>query len=362
MQLLLIDANNIGYASMYIPALSSLSHEGQATGGILGVIQSAMRLIQKFPGSVPFLLWDGHASWRKDILPEYKANRKDPAQQEVAQSWERQRAIASILFLHLGIPQIRAADAEADDLAGFLTRAIDRSGQSTVRRIALASGDTDWWQAISPKVTWLSPITDKLVTLDSLRSDQVKDGPFLSPDEYLEAKIIAGDSSDNIPGVSGVGLKTACKLLRQHVGTQGIIAAVEQGRAKDKRSISIAEHAERIAVNRRIMDWRHAPTIATGSWGILRSSFCMEDFRTEAQAWGLQRLLDRFGSGDAWQSWEQSIPWGDALDFVESTITEPAPSQAAPSHAEPSQAEPLQDRPEKSVAELDDSFWESCFA
>lgn len=323
MDLLLIDANNIGYASMYMPALSLLSHNGQATGGILGVLQSTIRLINKFPDTVPILLWDGHAAWRKELCPEYKENRKDEAKLAVAESWERQRAIASALFLHLGILQVRAADAEADDLAGFLARAahVEDSG---IDHVILASADTDWWQAISEKVWWFSPIKDRKVTLEDLATDAVKDGPFQSPSEYLDAKVIAGDTSDNIPGVAGVGIKTACKLLRQYGGLSGICDAVARGEAKDKRSQAIAAAQTQIARNRQIMDWTLAPPICPSSLGIARDPFDWKSFSDLAREYGLQRLLDRFGTGAAWSAWESSVPWGEAIDVITDAVLPPS--------------------------------------
>lgn len=319
LDLLLIDANNIGYASMYTPALSALSHEGRPTGGILGVVQSAIRLIQRFPGYVPILLWDGEAAWRKTLCPEYKENRKDPQKQAVADSWGRQRAMAGQLFLHLGIPQVRSSENEADDLAGFLARAAGQA-DSGIGSVIMVSGDTDWWQAISERASWFSPITDKAVTLANLQSDAVKDGPFLGPAEYLEAKIIAGDSSDNIPGVPGVGLKTACKLLRQHGGVEGIANAVAGGLAKDKKSQSIVAYRPQIERNRQIMDWSLAPPVPDHALGILRQPFDWREFSAIASSLGLQRLLDRLAGGSAWEQWENSVRWEMVLDAAAGAI------------------------------------------
>jgi len=171
----------------------------------------------------------------------YKDNRKStPKKIAVTDSWRRQQPLAIALLLHMGVIQMRAVDAAADDLAGRLCMDQDAFADYGIERITMVSGDTDWWQAISERVDWFTPITDKTMSLDLLRTDAAKDGPFESPDEYLLAKSVAGDSSDNIPGVPGVGIATAVKLLRLHGGLAGIRRAVESGQAKDKKSAAIS--------------------------------------------------------------------------------------------------------------------------
>ena len=299
-RILLIDGNNIGYASMYVPALSRLSHAGMPTGGIMGLAQSVMRIVKLFPGAVPVVLWDGHAAWRKELCPEYKENRQDtPDKAAVAEAWRRQQPWASALLLQMGVIQARAYDAEADDLAGRLCMDLSAMDEYGIDRITMVSGDTDWWQAISERVDWFTPITDKSMTLEKLRTDEAKDGPFAGPEEYILAKTIAGDSSDNIPGVPGIGIATAVKLLRLHGGLDGIRRAVESGSAKDKKSVALAGLLPMIERNRRIMDWRLAPE-GSESIGLVRMPFDAEECQLLCAEFGMDRLAERL-SGE-WMS------------------------------------------------------------
>lgn len=291
--ILLIDGQNIGYASMHVPALSRLSHAGMRTGGIMGLAQSVMRIVKLFPGAVPVVLWDGHAAWRKELCPEYKENRKDtPEKRAVADAWRQQQPWASALLLQMGVIQARAHDAEADDLAGRLCMDLPAMDEHGIDRITMVSGDTDWWQAISERVDWFTPITDKGMTLEKLRTDEAKDGPFAGPEEYILAKAIAGDSSDNIPGVPGVGITTAVKFMRLHGGLDGIRRAVESGSAKDKKSAAIVGLLPMIERNRRIMDWRLAPE-ASGPAGLVSASFDADECRLLCEEFGLDRLAER---------------------------------------------------------------------
>ena len=314
--ILFIDGNNIGYASMYVPALSRLSHEGQLTGGVMGLAQSVMRIAALYPGAVPVVLWDGHAEWRRTLCPEYKDNRQStPEKIAVADNWRRQQPLASVLLLHMGVIQMRAADAEADDLAGRLCMDPEAFANYGIERITMVSGDTDWWQAISEVVDWFTPITDKAMTLDMLRTDAAKDGPFESPDEYLLAKCVAGDSSDNIPGVPGVGIATAVKLLRLHGGLDGIGQAVTFGQAKDKKSAAIADFLPVIERNRKIMDWRQAPPSAPGNVGMVRDQFDPEACQIICENFGLARLADRLSDGGKWADVMHNKNMARVLDF-----------------------------------------------
>ncbi|MBU2767239.1 DNA polymerase I [Acidithiobacillus ferrivorans] len=316
--LLLVDGNNVGYAAMYVPALSALSHGGLFTGGIMGVAQSVMRLSQMFPAAVPVVLWDGRAHWRHALCPEYKANRKDtPEKIAVAERWNQQQPMARALLLHMGILQIRAADAEADDLAWRICQGL-QDPEAGVDHVTLCSNDQDWLQALSPNIDWFSPITDRAITFDDFLNGDVKDGPFLNTDEYILAKAMAGDKSDNIDGVPGVGIKTAVKLLRAHGGLDGIGDAVSSARAKDKKSADIAAAGALIQRNRELMDWSLAKPSAPGQFGLVRESFQDEAVQETCALLGLDRLAKRLAPDSEFVTRSAQWPVSPVIDFVES--------------------------------------------
>lgn len=323
-KLLLIDGNNIGYAAMYQPALSRLQHQGTPTGSILGLAQSVMRLSALFPEALPVVLWDGHAQWRQEIWPEYKANRKDtPEKVEIAEKWRLQSPLAQALLLHMGVPQVRAADAEADDLAHQICNGAQAVAEATGMKtaITLVSNDRDWLQALSPTVDWFSPITDKSITLDDLLQGCADGFSFLDfqdTREFLLTKAIEGDSSDNIPGVPGVGVKTALKLLHRHGGLDGIVHAVSSGAAKDTKSRNVAENLEQIHRNLQIMDWRQAP--APKHPGMVREAFDSESCGDFCASLGMDRLAKNLGDSSNWAERERIWPVAVGLDIVEQAI------------------------------------------
>lgn len=304
MQIILIDGNNIGFAGMHIPALTELTYLGQPKGGIVGVVQSVMRISAKYPEAVPVVLWDGNAQWRRTIYPEYKENRKNTLEKvAISESWKLQQPIASKMLKAMGVLQVQAEDTEADDLVGMICRGINKS-EFEISRIILCSNDQDWLQALGPKIDWYSPITEK--TMDWTAFIKNETG-YRSTQEFILAKAMAGDSSDNIKGVPGVGMKTAVKLLRLHGGLGGITEAVESGNAKDNKSKAIYANLDLIKRNQDIMDWSRARNPEPSKLHIWGGPFTLEAVLRLCSDNGLFNLSRRIVDASSFQ--ERAISW-----------------------------------------------------
>jgi hypothetical protein len=159
--------------------------------------------------------------------------------------------------------QISCPGQEADDLAGLLCRALPGDWE-----IVLATGDTDWYQALRENVEWHSPTTGKHVTHADLGDvARIREGPFLSTDHYVRSKALAGDASDGIPGVPGVGLRTAARLLRDHGSVEDLWRRSDSGEAFAGvvlRRVAGTEYRDLYRRNLRLVDWRLAPPLAAG--------------------------------------------------------------------------------------------------
>jgi len=324
-KIIMIDGNNLGYACMYQPALAKLNYDGLPTGAILGLIQSVLRIQRKYPDHIPIVLWDGVAQWRLDLLPEYKAQRSDtPEKVAIHESWARQRGFAMTLLLSMGFLQIRAADAEADDLVHSITTHLNTNDQAI-----LCSADKDWWQAIRGNVTWLNPIQDQSVTLERLCTDPELVGgkntePFHDPREYLLAKAISGDTSDGIDGVAGVGLVTALQTLRKwshpddtdSTKLDQVELAVAEGREKSARGKAIAESREKIERNRKLMDWSLA-SADPKMVGISGQAVCDLEVKEICQAFGLKNVPARFQEWRDQCGKDYTACRADTIDWLE---------------------------------------------
>ena len=265
------------------------SHRGQDTGAIHGTFEKLARLLAAHPDTVPVLLWDDRCLWREELLPQYKRHRWDtPEQQAFLQSYLAQCEVTQALLRHLAIAQASCANFEADDIVGLICRNIDPAWQ-----IALATTDTDWYQALQANVVWISTRTGTVVTESDLGdTDAVKDGPFDSPDHFVRSKALAGDTSDGIPGVKGVGLKTAAKILREHGTIEALWALHDAGHPIKGVALQRAagpEYREAYHRNLKLVDWRLAPPLQNN----FRIDFEPADpgaFKALCAEWGLGEI------------------------------------------------------------------------
>ncbi len=293
-KLILIDINVLGISSMHQWAYKDRRFKGKPTAAIQGTLEKLSRLSSVFPGHVPIVLWDDRCHWREAILPRYKRHRwGTPEQQAFLESYLAQAAIVRQLVGHLGIPQIFCPGFEADDLAGVICRGIDQSWE-----VVLATSDSDWYQALREKVTWFSPHTEKQITLANLHGAvAVSEVPFDSIDHFIEAKALAGDSSDGIPGVPGVGIKTAARIIHEHGSLESLWAKHDGGVAvKGVIPLRVAgqEYREIYRRNLRLVDWRLAPSLPA-DYEFEMSGADRRGFEGLCEAWGLTAGVREFG-------------------------------------------------------------------
>lgn len=243
---------------MYQPSLRMLSHDGVCTSALQGLPASILRIMRSHPRAVPLILWDGHSKFRYGLYPEYKDGRVDDEEkQRIRADYKAQTPHLRHLFMSVGIPQVSHPDVEADDIAGL----ISRNAPDDVN-ILYASSDSDWLQGLKPNVSQYNPVLGKFIDLAGLIAGEHKDGAFDSPEQYLAAKCMAGDKSDNIGGVAGIGLATGAKFLRQYGSFEEMWAradAGEQFKGVKLLSVLTSEARERYHRNRLLMDWRMCP-------------------------------------------------------------------------------------------------------
>lgn len=284
----LIDINVLGFGAMREWAYKDLSFEGKATGAIQGTLDKFLALTAERPAYVPVVLWDDRCHWRERILPAYKRHRwETPEQLAMLESYLAQAAVVRELLGYLGIPQIFCPGFEADDLAGVIARDSDPDWE-----IVLATSDTDWLQALRGNVVWVSPATGLHVRLADLADpDKVRGGPFLSTDHYVQAKALAGDTGDGIPGVEGVGLKTAAKILREQGSLEALWARRDGGvpiKGAVLQRTAGRDVRDMYYRNLRLIDWRLAPPLPTDR-ELQYGPPDRDAYRAACAAWGVTR-------------------------------------------------------------------------
>lgn len=251
---LVIDGNNIAFAANATRKL----HAGEMeTQGIYGFLRAIRAAVANYPMLKPIVLWDGH-SWRYDAFPAYKAKREKTPETKSEQamadnraSMREQKPFIRRGLQNLGIAQMVALNLEADDLAGLLVRRYQPQG----KKVLLISGDKDWIQLIGPGVGWMDPINDVRITASKLEEKLgVK-----TPRQWLEVKALMGDSSDEIPGVGGIGEKGAKELVMIYGSVTSFLNQAMDGSLPElpKKFRDFAESTEKQEIfhrNMKLMD------------------------------------------------------------------------------------------------------------
>lgn len=210
MKVILADGNAVGYSSQQTRALTT--NAGEPTQAIFHSIKSVWTMKARYKDFSPLFIWDSHTQWRYDLLPEYKGKREEYKQQVIMrEEYRAQRPFIQEALTLMGITQVQHEGYEADDIAGVYARKINSMDDAEA---ILYTGDKDWLQLVGENVIWHEIGSDKRV---SLKNFQRVTG-FSNPLEFLQAKALHGDSSDNISGVGGIGEKTADSLI-QHFGS-----------------------------------------------------------------------------------------------------------------------------------------------
>jgi DNA polymerase-1 len=200
--LVLVDGSSYLYRAFHaLPALSTA--RGEPTGAVLGVVNMLYKLLDDYaPDSMAVVFDAPGRTFRDDMFAEYKANRAPMPDDLRAQIEPLLETIEA-----MGIPLLRVEGVEADDVIGTLARQASAAGQSTV----ISTGDKDLAQLVDEHVSLVNTMDGSALDRDGVVA---KFG--VAPEQIIDYLALVGDSSDNIPGVPGVGPKTAAKWLQQY--------------------------------------------------------------------------------------------------------------------------------------------------
>lgn len=219
-RLAIIDGKSVFYRGYYaMPGLST--KDGTPTGGVFGFVTLAIELIKKLKPDYVAVAWDKpktNIRKRQEVYPEYKAGRK-PAPAD----FYEQIPILQELLEAFGWPMYEIDDYEADDIMATFAREAEGRGIET----CLITSDLDALQAISP-LTKVYAMKNGLGNIQEFTPESFEEKYGLKTAQFLDLKSLMGDSSDNLPGVPGVGQKTAVKLLQQYGNLDEIYAHVEE--------------------------------------------------------------------------------------------------------------------------------------
>jgi len=306
--LILVDGS--GYIFRAFHALPPMTRpDGVPVNAVFGFTNMLARLLKDHVGTHVAVIFDaGRHTFRNRIYDLYKAQRPEPPE-----DLRPQFALVREATAALGVPAIELADWEADDLiASYARAAVAAGGQATI-----VSSDKDMMQLIRPGVGMWDPIKQK-----PIGPAEVFEKFGVSPEKLVEAQALMGDSVDNVPGVPGIGPKTAAQLISEFGDLESVLAAAP-GMKPSKRRDSLVEHAEAARISRKLVELRDDVPLPLP----LTEMVARDADRGKLSAWllaqGFRSTISRLG------------------------LDEPAPAAApvAPAAPDPAPAEPQASAP-----------------
>ena len=237
-QLVLIDGS--GYIFRAFHALPMMvSPEGVPVNAVFGFTKMLMKLMDDLQPSHVLVIFDaGRVTFRNDIFPEYKQNRTDPPEELVPQfSLVRDATEA------MSLPVTELPGFEADDLIASYAKMAHESGTECL----IVSSDKDLMQLVRPGVTMLDPMKQRHIS-----DAEVVEKFGVPPNRVVDVQSLAGDSTDNVPGVPGIGIKTAAELINQFGDLDTLLAGAETIK-QPKRRENLMNFAEQARISRELV-------------------------------------------------------------------------------------------------------------
>ena len=237
-QLVLIDGS--GYIFRAFHALPMMvSPEGVPVNAVFGFTKMLMKLMDDLQPSHVLVIFDaGRVTFRNDIFPEYKQNRTDLPEELVPQfSLVRDATEA------MSLPVTELPGFEADDLIASYAKMAHESGTECL----IVSSDKDLMQLVRPGVTMLDPMKQRHIS-----DAEVVEKFGVPPNRVVDVQSLAGDSTDNVPGVPGIGIKTAAELINQFGDLDTLLAGAETIK-QPKRRENLMNFAEQARISRELV-------------------------------------------------------------------------------------------------------------
>ena len=241
--LFLIDGSGYIFRAYYaLPPLYRKS-DGLPTGAVNGFCNMLFKLIEDTksnskPTHLAVIFDSARKTFRNDIYSEYKANRGEPPEDLIPQFQIIKDSVKAF-----GIPSIELPGFEADDIiATYAKQAADKKW-----KVSIVSSDKDLMQVVTDDINLIDTMKNK-----SIGIDDVKEKFGVAPNRVIDVQALAGDSSDNVPGAPGIGLKTAALLINEYDNLENLLDSAEQIK-QNKRRESLIDNKDLIKISKQLV-------------------------------------------------------------------------------------------------------------
>lgn len=237
-QLCLVDGSGFIFRAFHgLPMMTR--PDGVPVNAVYGFTTMLMKLISDNVGSHLAVIFDaGRVTFRNEIYPDYKMHRPEAPEELVPQFELIREAVRAF-----AVPSIEMPGFEADDLIATYARQAQRAGMSVV----IVSSDKDLMQLVGPGISMLDPMKNR-----AIGADEVFEKFGVTPDKVVDVQALAGDPTDNVPGVPGIGIKTAAQLIGEYGDLDTLLARAGEIK-QPKRREALLENADAARISRQLV-------------------------------------------------------------------------------------------------------------
>jgi len=242
----LVDGSGYIFRAYYaLPPLSRKS-DGLPTGAVSGFSNMLFKLLEDSrsddsenkPTHFAVIFDSARKNFRNEIYKDYKANRSEPPDDLAPQFAYIRKAVEAF-----NVPSVEQLNYEADDLIATYAKQITESGA----KVTIISSDKDLMQLVSEEIRLFDPMKSKVIG-----TKEVHEKFGVKPEQVIDVQSLAGDSSDNIPGVPGIGIKTAAELINKYKNLETLFKNLKDIKQK-KRKETLVENQESAFISKKLV-------------------------------------------------------------------------------------------------------------
>src|SRR5690625_623487 len=296
--MLLLDTASLYFRAFFGVPDSLKAPDGTPVNAVRGLLDFIARLTADYEPTHLVCCWDNswRPSWRVDLLPSYKAHRVVREEggvdvEETPEGLTRQIPIIAEVLAAAGIAGVGGEDYEADDVIGTLTARAPGP-------VNIATGDRDLFQLVDDEANVRVLYTARGVSKHEVVTGEVVTDKYgIAPHQYVDFAILRGDPSDGLPGVKGIGDKTAAALLGRYQDLAGIIAAAQDpgSTVTAGQRANLTAAAEYLAAAPKVVRVASDLPIDAGADALARPTDFADPARVQelAKRWGLGGSVSR---------------------------------------------------------------------
>ena len=308
-KLALLDGHSLAYRAFYALPPDLATPSGQVTNAVFGFTSMLIKLLDDEKPDAIAVAWDRkEPTFRKELYPEYKATRT-----KAPDIFRSQIPLIEEVLDAMEMPQVSVAGFEADDIIATLAK----QGRALGYDVVVVTGDRDAFQLSADDLTILYTLRGITDTVHAT-PQWLKEKYGVTPDRYVEYAALRGDSSDNLPGVPGVGEKTAAKLINAYDSLESLYEDLGSQTPKLRENLEGAR--DQVFLNRTMMTM--LDDVPTGD--IDPDALVIEPFNRTA----VRTLFDELAFASLWKRLEELGGVGEAerdrmdADFITATTIE----------------------------------------